>query len=1594
MAENNKSYRIRTNVNPTSTFYLNVNINQDYKNLEILSLSLDSNSLYKMYTSEYGCVVGRVLANNAMGIPNAKISVFIPTQETDEVNPILRSLYPYESTLDKNEENIRYNTLPDENVTECHQAVGTFPNKRLVLDDNNVLEIFDKYYKYTTVSNASGDYMIYGVPVGEHTIHVDIDLSDIGELSQRPIDMMYKGYDKTQFESSSMFNKSTDLDKLTQIFSQNQQVYVKPFWGNDEAQNVSITRCDISIQYKFEPTCIFIGSIITDSTYAGFSKRCIPSPEMGRMANLVGTSGTIEIIRKTQGNNVESLVLQGTQLIDGSGRWCFQIPMNLDYVGTDEYGNKIAINDPNKGVPTRTRVRFRISSSDEHDQYNDLHITKVLVPHNPKTMKDIDYAFGSKTLDNDEGSLSFRDLFKDNVYTVKSYIPRIQRSAVPNRTEKFSGIKNVTDNNGNNSIPYNNMRVNITFMFILQCAILKMMIFVVSWINSLLSSNFWYVLYELVFLNKHEILKENQMNWLSCITIGDALCPDMEGWYFAPGCDNEVGHSLTLTTGYTWSDPYPNHTALQRTCELKKWAQENNVEDKRSIDFGNSPDSSSYCLTNNLDYFLQCVEVNLAMEHNVIQFDFYNDWLNGTIYLPKWFGTIRKKRSYFFGLIRRPEKIMACMEETSNYTRRLVQQCALTYVKNDNGVYNVITSKYGCNDTLPKQQGCHKRNGRKSVKILGTNGGVVHKEETIKLDNVYYLRPMEMYDKRLIFLFATDIVLLGSINPNNSYGIPYVFNGLTGSSYKFPTLLAMTNLGEDSTQYTACSNDGNGGQIDPSGVTTTYNQPKEGEDAYDNSPYDNPQEFMYTEYAGVDWGYIGPGQGKENKLDTLYFPGGHFLGISCFNSEANIKSCVNLSRACEIGTSFSQFTEVPTGVTDDKIQYKQYNPNGLISKREITDSPYRNIFATLNFNELKTIANKETLQRENNFISNFSFNFDGVLSDEVSNTDYTSRRTLETIDPSNTNKSFAYGSSFEDNDIDYYKFRFGTYRGPYRECFAGHANDNNEEVYLPIYNNSFYFYFGIKESETAYDKLYEDYYSVCTNENNTIPSIEVNNIINNDFCETNGGSAMIEISQLSSIYNLYFDYKASDGSSYQPCKLSDFKFEDGIPTVSPKYIEDSSGVTTEYEVDNSGETVDSVSVAYKKFLFKNLLNGDYIIYARMLNDSYEYKAHFTIKTNDLRENPVTKEILDSISVVDFAYDVNSAQDRNSGNTSDNGYIEITHKKSYDTIIDGYEIITSDYKTICSYGTTETGGTTEGLSGYTEVTEDDDNGEINLKFYVPSGDAIYYLVIKLKCYENKTELIRVDRNLIVYYRMSFDYYFTNSSMIGKILRECLTGNIGMSSLNKLESEPNKPWYINENLYKLPTYTNDIYKEVDYERFGYLEYAMVYDRSLFEVLFNHDFDEREQLNVGFITYDRQGFNYGIEGNKSERTFSSGGIGLDIFGVSQIEKSASESIMSWVQNLSIYIPTSRILSTTGTTFDGTGTTRELSVSNDFSDYFKKLISITLYRNVNHQYILEYNDQNMLNGNYIDAYLKNAIKDYNLVSVVTDENNEINNE
>ena len=466
-----KSIRIKANVGKDQVLHVNMKQNTDL--FEILSLTLNQSDAYKIHSSNYGIVVGRILANDAFGVPNAKVSIFIPLSSDDNDNVSLRNIYPYEDAGDTNSNGVRYNLLPTYSIDPCYTKVGTFPSKRLVLDDDTVLEIYDKYYKYTTTTNKAGDYMIFGVPTGTSTVHVDVDLSDIGILSQKPRDFVYKGYNINQFASPTKFNSGTTLSSLPQIFSQDETITVYPFWSDANAGEAAISRKDINLQYTFEATCVFLGSVITDTGSNSISHNCEPNEKIGELSQMSTGEGTIEMIRKTPFGNVEEKSIQGNQLIDSNGVWCYQIPMNLDYVGMDEYGNIVPTNDPSKGIPTRTRVRFRISLSEAGYDSTTNHKAKYLVPNNPLTVADENnhpilsgdskeyyymfYEFGTSTPE-----CCFRDLYWNCVYTVKNYIPRIQKStkALDNSRTGIKGINKKAVGN-KNLFPYNKVNQNL-----------------------------------------------------------------------------------------------------------------------------------------------------------------------------------------------------------------------------------------------------------------------------------------------------------------------------------------------------------------------------------------------------------------------------------------------------------------------------------------------------------------------------------------------------------------------------------------------------------------------------------------------------------------------------------------------------------------------------------------------------------------------------------------------------------------------------------------------------------------------------------------------------------------------------------------------------------------------------------------------------------------------------------------------------------------------------------------------------------------------------------------------------------------------------
>ena len=1064
MADDYKSYRIRTTVGGNDNV-LNVKLTQTYDVLEVLSLKIDQKNSYKTFRSDYGVVIGRVFANGGYGVPNAKISVFVATENSDVLEENI--LYPYTSTRSLGVDNVRYNLLPDFVDVACHQDVGTFPTKRYVLDNDDVIEIFDKYYTYTTTTNSAGDYMLFGIPTGVNTLHMDVDLSDIGVLSQKPRDFIYKGYNIEQFDSPTKFKSSTNLSSLVQIMSDDKDVYVYPYWGDvsETDSDIAITRCDFELAYKFEPTCVFMGSVVTDTGSNGLSKNCTPDEKSGQMSELVAGAGTIEMIRKTFDNKVEQYSVNGNQNIDENGIWCYQIPMNLDYIVTDEFGNIVPSNDPERGIPTRTRVRFRISMNDMPNDDKARNRCRYLVPNNPRfdkerypnfsATRDVDYEFGTMTKDE-----NYRDLFWNNVYTVKNYIPRIQTDTnVKNGKRKFGGIKLITHYGDNNPMPYNQVTTRMEFVFNLLCNIFKFILDLITILNWLIS----YVIGGIIgilaspfcALAKLSIFGIKPFAWIfgpvcnafkklipKCVKLEGSMCGEYltHAYTFYPGCGN-FSESLGLGA---WINTQENHKKEQD----KKIRNKEMTNDERTI-----PNNSS-----DAQELRNCIETSLAENYKVVSFNFSNDWINGVLYMPLWFRKISPKKSYFFGIFTKKASDLWCSSERTDGDGMLniVQPCAVDTERILEGTNN------GCGKN---NEGCLTAKGTLNVRY-----GVIVKKQTMLGQDVYYYRACEVEgdfgnngripfghenmdkDSNSIYvklLYATDIVLLGSLNDNDLKGVPQFYKSLESTTYKLPPALLQTvnDVGENDS-----------GQL----VQTSK-----------------------SEYTGRDWGNVNNDLCDESQKTSK--DGGLFYGIGCGSTQMTPKSCINVSRICEFGVSLDEnvpvISRVPEKETVDmQTVYDYITPDGFISYDEINNESQRSAFATLNGNFLRTVINGTSGLKEYQFKYLHVDNFDGTLA-----------RLMEKYQ-TKCAKLQRYNYMLEKPSKGYISFRLGIDEDRQFKYPTEVRNRN-----FPRFENSFYFYFGLKEGKTALDKLHKYYVADCADTINTESPVIITSQ-GNDWC--------------------------------------------------------------------------------------------------------------------------------------------------------------------------------------------------------------------------------------------------------------------------------------------------------------------------------------------------------------------------------------------------------------------------------------------------------------------------------------------------------------
>ena len=470
---------------------INVQLDQDFEQLEILSLKVRSEDVYTRMCADYGIVVGRVVANGGYGVPNVRVSVFVPLTEEDAQNEIIATLYPYTSFSDVNEDGYRYNLLPYSQQHSGHIPTGTFPTRNDVLTNPAVIEVYDKYYKFSVKTNGSGDYMIMGVPVGTHTLVMDCDLSDIGPFSQSPQDLIRMGRANADQLDGVNFKSSSDLYSLPQIVNINQTVDVNPFWGQPEICQINIARNDFDLRgvgINIQPTSVFMGALVTGIDDEAIEKNCKPPRDMGNLCNLSVGPGEIISVRQTifqdtQGRPIleQGTLPQGGKVIDGDGTWVIDVPMNLDYVTTNEFGEQIFSQDPKIGIPTKGKYRFKVKYTQPTNfESQEIRRAYFLVPNikeygwvnsdeDPAYIVDTNdinykkfigsYYFGTdwSGYTNQADAIACKDTFYEmqynKVYTVAQHYDEYKKGF--NRS-KFIGIKEITDSScasENNKFP-------------------------------------------------------------------------------------------------------------------------------------------------------------------------------------------------------------------------------------------------------------------------------------------------------------------------------------------------------------------------------------------------------------------------------------------------------------------------------------------------------------------------------------------------------------------------------------------------------------------------------------------------------------------------------------------------------------------------------------------------------------------------------------------------------------------------------------------------------------------------------------------------------------------------------------------------------------------------------------------------------------------------------------------------------------------------------------------------------------------------------------------------------------------------------------
>ena len=208
---------------------------------------------------------------------------------------------------------------------------------------------------------------------------------------------------------------------------------------------------------------------------------------------------------------------------------------------------------------------------------------------------------------------------------------------------------------------------------------------------------------------------------------------------------------------------------------------------------------------------------------------------------------------------------------------------------------------------------------------------------------------------------------------------------------------------------------------------------------------------------------------------------------------------------------------------------------------------------------------------------------------------------------------------------------------------------------MPVYENSYYFYFGLKDGDTAFDRFLTNYFSPCDDDESIYPVIEVNTVncigyysVNKGFVLKQRGTANVEV------HNLMAPYTVTITTDID-CRAS-------------MKVSDDSGDLSFSKVLNDGIWSYEFTTEYNEFKIEGVPAGTYGISLHNTSESIE-KVTFNI----------TEEEMDEIKNIDvIPYDYSKEVDNYVIDKDNGGYFNVIQNNEI------LPVVISDINNCCLY----------------------------------------------------------------------------------------------------------------------------------------------------------------------------------------------------------------------------------------------------------------------------------------------------------------------